>query len=96
MICFWGVLADPIKSHREPAESSGDYDNNNHLGNIGHIVVVNLIFNPNLFSNPLDPDQDTSVEHNQSSEGDDEDNSQDTKPEKYQCFKSSENFFFTV
>ena len=94
MICFWGVLFDPIKSHGEPAESSGDDDNNNHLGDIGHVVVVNLIFNPNLFSNPIYPDQDTNVKYYQSSEGDDEDNSQDTKPERYSMFKTHTYRFF--
>ena len=68
LIVLWGIFDDPVDGYGEPAGCSCEDDNNNHLGNIGHVLVVNFILNPYLLCYPLYPDQDASVEDNQSSE----------------------------
>ena len=81
LIVLWGIFDDPVDGYGEPAGCSCEDDNNNHLGNVGHVLVVNFISNPSLLCYSLYPDQDASVEDNQSSERDYEDDGKDTEPE---------------
>ena len=57
-----GVLDDPVAGDREPTEQGRDDDNKDHLSNVGDIVIMNCILNPNLSGNSSNSDDDACVE----------------------------------